>query len=873
MRRIETVILSTYGIGTSHNDSSLTTAKGTYLRIAKLSNILLGNAGNFKNEKLPNCEQLVANEECGPVPRVVLAAGIWHISQEMSGFLIPMTSSAERRRCAGGIGGLVGILAIFLTAHATAGDVQTGAAQLSFDRDVMPVMSKAGCNMGACHGNRNGKGGFKLSLRGESPLLDYEQIVKGDSSRRVQADAPEASYLLRKPTQQVGHEGGKRFEIGSPEYEVLRQWIAQGAPPEPENAPKLTALDVSPAERVLVAPDSQLKLQVTATFSDGQQRDVSRWAVYEPFSLHASVTQDGLVERVAFGEVTIAVRYLHLQKPVRLAFVEGRPDWQWSAPEPANFVDEHVFAKLRTLRMNPSEPCSDSEFLRRAWLDIAGRLPGSDEALAFVQNPDPQKRAKLIDHLLEQPEFADYWALKWADILRIEEKVLDRRGVETFHGWIRDSIVKGMPMDEFARQILTATGSTYSNPPANYYRALRNPAARAEAAAQVFLGTRLQCARCHNHPYEKWTQDQYYELAAAFDGIDYTIVSNDRKDGLDKHQFNGEQIVFLTAQREQKHPNTNQFPLPTFLGVQPARTALAERYAPANSGALDRFSANQAFFQSLRTPEPERDQLQQLAQWMTAPDNKLFARTQVNRIWYHLMGQGIIDPVDDLRATNPPVNPALLDALVSEFVSNGYDLKATIRTITTSQTYGLSSAPNDSNNGDSTNFSHATITRLTAEQLLDGIHQVAGVPLELKDEEKGKRAVQIAGVASVAGRELKPGTCEQFLKVFGKPERLLSSDLERTNATSLAQILELTSGRSIDRVLREQDNVIGRQLNQDTPVDQIIDDFFWRTLSRPPSSGEASALTEYVLAQENRRSALEDVVWSLINSKAFLLRH
>ncbi|MEZ5329186.1 MAG: DUF1549 and DUF1553 domain-containing protein [Verrucomicrobiales bacterium] len=791
----------------------------------------------------------------------------------MLDFSFPGTpaSNSIRRSC--GLSWLSGILTILLAAqHATAVDGASDASVISFDRDVMPVLSKAGCNMGACHGNRNGKGGFKLSLRGESPSLDYEQIINGDSARRVQVDAPDESYLLRKPTRQVGHEGGKRFEVGSPEYEVLRKWIAQGAPPEPDNAPKLIALDVTPAQQVLVAPDSQVKLQVTATFSDGQQRDVSRWAVYEPFSLHASVTEDGLVERMAFGEVTIAVRFLHLQQPVRLAFVESRPDWQWDAPEPNNLVDEHVFAKLRTLRMNPSERCSDPEFVRRAWLDVTGRLPSSSEAFAFVQDSDPQKRARLIDHLLEQPEFADYWALKWADILRIEEKVLDSRGVEAFHGWIRDSLAKGTPMDEFARQLLTATGSTYHNPPANYFRALRNPTARAEAAAQVFLGTRLQCARCHNHPYEKWTQDQYYELAAAFDCIDYTIVSNTRKDGLDKHQFNGEQIVFLSARREQKHPNTNQFPEPTFLGLQPKKTPLAERYAPT-SGALDTFSANLAFFQSLRTPEPERDQLQQLARWMTSPDNKLFARTQVNRIWYHLMGQGIIDPVDDLRATNPPVNPALLDALVSDFVSNGYDLKATIRTIMTSQVYGLSSMPNDSNVSDSTNFSHATIARLTAEQLLDGIYEVTGVPLELKDEEKGKRAVQVAGVAAVAARELKPGTCEQFLKVFGKPERLLSSDLERTNSTSLAQILELTSGRPIHRVLRERDNMIGRLLNEGMPVDQIVDDFFWRALSRAPGSEERAALTEYVLAQEDRRGALEDVVWSLINSKEFLLRH
>lgn len=766
-----------------------------------------------------------------------------------------------------------GIVGIFLFNLAIA-DAAASQGLISFERDVMPVLSKAGCNMGACHGNMNGKGGFKLSLRGESPDLDYEAMMNSQSLRRVQIDAPEQSYLLRKPTEQVGHEGGKRFAIDSPEYKVLLRWIQEGAKDEPEGAPKLTALEVTPDERVLIGSESDVQLKVSATFSDGTQREVTRWAVYEPFSLEATVTEDGRVERAAYGEVTIAVRYLHLQKPVRLAFVESRPGWEWSDPVALNFVDDHVFKKLRTLRMNPSSDCSDSEFLRRAWLDVTGRLPSAEEAKRFVSDSDPQKRLRLIDHLLGLPEFADYWALKWADILRIEEKVLDRRGVEVFHGWIRDSIAEGMPMDEFAQEILTATGSTYSNPPANYYRALRNPSARAEAAAQVFLGTRLQCAKCHNHPYEKWTQDQYYELAAAFDGIDYEILENNRKDGLDKHQFRGEQIVMLTAQREQKHPVSGAYPIPTFLGTKPRPVGISTLVTRGNVSqtGLDRFSANRAFFEGLRTPVPEKNRLEQLAEWMTSSDNKLFARTQVNRIWYHLLGQGIIDPVDDLRATNPPVNSALLDALVDEFASSEYSLRHMIRTIMGSRTYGLSALPNSSNKNDTTNFSKAKVQRLTAEPMLDTIHQVTEVPLELTDEEKVERAVQIAGVA-VAGRKLKVGSCEQFLKTFGKPERLLNSDLERSNMTSLAQVLELTSGRTIHKALRKKDNAIGKLLNANDSIADIVEEFFWRSLSRPPTNEERSALTAYVEGQEDSRAALEDVVWSLLNSKAFLLRH
>ncbi|MGK0189071.1 MAG: hypothetical protein ACI9R3_004888 [Verrucomicrobiales bacterium] len=787
----------------------------------------------------------------------------------LSIYLAPFAVAASWGRKAG----FPAICALLFVLNSVGGTIEHEIL-LSFDRDVMPVLSKAGCNMGACHGGMKGKGGFKLSLRGESPALDYEAIMKGESSRRVQIDASETSYLLRKPTEQVGHEGGKRFESGSPEYQLLLKWIQQGAPAEPKDAPTLTALDVAPGQVVLIAPESEVQIRAVATFSDGAQRDVTRWAVYEPFSLHAKVTPEGMVNRQTFGEVTIAVRYLHLQQPVRIAFVESRPDWQWDEPEPRNFVDAHVFNKLRTLRMNPSDPCSDSEFLRRAWLDVTGRLPSVDEAQQFVLESDPQKREHLVDDLLELPEFADYWALKWADILRIEEKVLDRRGVETFHGWIRESIANGMPMDEFARQILTATGSTYTNPPANYYRALRNPTARAEAAAQVFLGTRLQCARCHNHPYEKWTQDQYYELAAAFDGIDYDIISNKRKDGLDKHQFRGEQIVVLSALREQKHPVTNQFPVPSFLGTVPEKMEMRQLYAPAEpqSDTLNKFAANRAFFESLRVPVPEQDRLAQLARWMTSPDNGLFARTQVNRIWYHLMGQGIIDPVDDLRATNPPVNPALLDALVADFVNNGHNLRHIIRTIMASNVYGLSSMPNASNHRDETNFSHAKVLRLTAEQLLDGIYQVMDIPLQLNDEEKGKRAAQIAGVA-VAGRKLEAGSCEQFLKVFGKPERLLNSDLERSNTTSLAQVLELTSGQIVHRALKTSGNAIGKQLNAGASMPHIIEHFFWQTIARAPTSEEMSAMNQYLSGQEDQRSALEDIVWSLLNSKAFLLRH
>ena len=760
-------------------------------------------------------------------------------------------------------------------AVASEGEVQDGeAAQITFEHDVMAVLSKAGCNSGPCHGNQKGKGGFRLSLRGESPLMDFDAIVNSTSARRISLSSPEESLLLKKPTLQTGHEGKKRFEVDSPEYKILHAWLQQGAKLSHTDLPKLTKLAATPSSAIVQSPQSTVQLQVTAAFSNGTTRDVTRLAVYEPFSLNVKVTRDGLVQRNADGEATISVRYLHLQVPVRVAFIPARTDWRWNGTTAYNFVDEHVFAKLRILRMNPSGDCSDTEFARRAWLDVTGRLPSGEEARAFVHDEDPDKRPKLVRRLLQRPEFADFWALKWSDLLRIEEKVLDSTGVSAFHQWIRDSINSGMPIDVFARKILTATGSTYENPPANYYRSLRNPTIRAEAAAQVFLGTRMQCARCHNHPYEKWTQDQYYEFAAAFDGIRYEIVSNSRRDGFDKHQFRGEQLVMLTSLREQTHPQTKQYPNVGLLDSAPSLEPIVSPISTDRS-PLSTFATNRAYFASLRTAAPERRQLQQMAEWMTSPSNELFARTQVNRVWFHLFGQGIIDPVDDLRATNPPVNPQLMEALVQHFISNGFGLRDLIYTITSSRTYGLSSRSNSSNALDRSNFSHAKVHRLGAEQLLDAIHQVTGVRVRLKDQPAGRRAVQIAGVP-IAARQLEPGSCEQFLKTFGKPLRLLNSEMERTNETSLAQVLEMVSGATVHRVLSHEDNRIRDwtdQIAKGENPDNVIAQCFWEALSRPPTDVELQILGNHLSSSQDKRGALEDIVWSLLNSKEFLLRH
>jgi hypothetical protein len=370
----------------------------------------------------------------------------------------------------------------------------TDSLPVSFNNDVMAVLSKSGCNAGGCHGNANGKAGFALSLWGEDPEADFQILTRDQFGRRLNLFDPGQSLLLLKATAQLAHEGGKRFSTDSPEYRVLRSWIEAGAPADRPGTPSLDRIEVTPQERYLVDPEQQAQIVVRAFFSDGSERDVTRMAVYETDNMLAEVTPDGLARRQGFGETTVLVRYLQARLPVRLAFVPARPEFEWSGPPPRNEIDEFIFAKLRKLRINPSEPVGDEVFLRRAYLDLTGILPGPDEARAFVADPDPQKRARLVDRLLERPEFAEFWALKWADLLRIEERLLDHKGVQTFHRWIRQSIAEGKPMDQFAREIVAARGSTYANPPANFYRAIRDTAARAEATAQVFLGTRLQCA-------------------------------------------------------------------------------------------------------------------------------------------------------------------------------------------------------------------------------------------------------------------------------------------------------------------------------------------------------------------------------------------
>ena len=729
-------------------------------------------------------------------------------------------------------------------------ELTTSAAErpVSFRQDVMAVLSKAGCNSGPCHGNKSGKGGFKLSLRGEDPEADYAALVQGVLGRRLDFARPDESLLLLKPSTSVPHEGQLRLEHGSREYDLLRRWIAARAPDDLARVQKLARLEVSPREQVLYAPKARAQIKAIAVFADGAKRDVTALACYEAANPIVEVSREGLVTRKAHGETTVLVRYLDQQAAVTLAFVPDRPQFKRAAAPPVrNFIDRHVFAKLRTLRLTPAPLCPDEIFARRAYLDLIGLLPTAEEARAFVADARPNKRARLVDMLLARPEFAEFWALKWADLLRADERTLDAKGIRAFHEWIRDGLAANKPLDQFARELLAARGSTYEVPAANYYRALRTPVERAEAAAQVFLGTRLQCAQCHNHPYERWTQDDYHDWTGVFGRVNYQVLENRRRDDNDGHEFIGEQIVFISATNRHINPRVGKPANARFLG---------------EAKPLPRDGTNAV----------PPDALDKLARWLTRPENPLFARAQVNRIWFHLMGRGLVDPVDDFRATNPASHPALLEALTQEFLRHQFDLRHVVRLIMNSTAYQLASEPAPGSEDDAINYSHALVRRLGAEQLLDAESQVTGVPLEFKGWPAGTRAAQLPTVRAQANaNKRRPGQTDIFLRAFGKPARQLTTECERSCEPAMNQAFQLISGPTTQDFITDPENRLAALLVSDKSDRQIIEDLYWTALTRPPTDTERTQLLGAMRAGE-KRAVLEDILWALLNAKEFVLR-
>jgi hypothetical protein len=703
---------------------------------------------------------------------------------------------------------------------------------ISFRNEVIAAFNVAGCNMGACHGTPNGKNGFKLSLRGYDPDADFLQLTRDMNGRRTNLLQPDLSLILLKGAGRVPHEGGQRFAVGSFWYEVVRQWIAEGMQLEDsQRAARLERLEVLPGSRTLIWPGQTQQLTVLGYFSDGSRRDVTLLSVFTSSDeTVATVDRQGLVRFRAPGEVAILVRYLETMVTVRLALLRPDPQFAWPNVPENNFIDRLVFAKLKRLQIPPSELCTDAEFIRRVYLDVCGILPTADEVRAFLDDKSADKRQKLIDRVLERPEYADFWTLKWADVLRASRKTMQIDGVHKFQAWLRSQIAANRPWNELLKELLTASGSTYANPAANYYRVARDPASLAETTAQLFLGIRLQCAKCHNHPFERWTQDDYYGLAAFFARVKLkNDPLNERRP--DKPAPAAEH-VYVDRSGEVIHPRTNQPVRPKFLGGEAIQ-------------------------------QENGDRRMALANWLASPDNPFVARALVNRIWFHLFGRGIVEPPDDFRDSNPASNDELLDALAREFVAHGYDAKHIIRLILNSRTYQLSAQTNDRNQEDNKYFSHCYPKLLPAEVLLDAISQATGVPERFAGLPSGTRAVQ-----------LPDGEVNHvFLKTFGQPARELACECERESESNLAQALQLINGPTIHQKLREPNNRIGQLLAKNLSPQQIVEELYLSTLSRRPEPSEVQAALQHVQNSSDKRRAWEDVHWALLNAKEFLFRH
>ncbi|MEZ6056811.1 MAG: DUF1553 domain-containing protein [Planctomycetaceae bacterium] len=709
-----------------------------------------------------------------------------------------------------------------VTAQATV--EQMGADDpVSFKTDVLAALTKAGCNMGACHGSPSGKGGFRLSLRGYDPPLDINTLRTEFQARRVNLLDPDASLLLKKPLMEVAHGGGRRLTVGDPAHTALRQWITEGMKLDVSDEPDLQRIEVVPPSRVFVDGGDRQQLQVQGYFSDGSVRDVTALTVFSSSSeAVATVSETGVVKKQGRGETAILARYLDKMSTAPITFLETVPGFHWNDSPERNFVDQLVNAKLKQLQILPSDLCSDDDFLRRATLDLTGRLPTLAEVEAFHNETATDKRAKLIDALLDSSDHAEFWSLKWADVLRTNSGKLKPAGVAKLNRWIYEGVYHDQPMDEFARELLTARGSVFENPAANYWRASRDPSDATETTAQLFLGVRIQCAKCHNHPFERWTQDNYYGIGAAFARVGR------------KNSLNGDdEVIFVQSGGEVTQP----------------RTGATMKVHLLLQGDVD--------------VAADQDRRQVFADWLTKEDNPFFARSITNRVWGHLFGRGIVEPVDDFRDSNPPSNAPLLDELARQFVQQGYSRKWLIRTIMNSHTYQRSSGTNPFNVADDLYFSHFSPRMLSAEQLLDAICSVTAVPEKFAGVPEGFRATQLP----------EPPKDHYFLKVFGQPQREMACECERSSESNLSQALQMINGPTVHDKLRSDASRIKKLIDAGKTDEEIVTELYLAGLARRPTTEESAAAKAHLSTTENRRWGLEDIGWAVLNMKEFLFQH
>lgn len=698
---------------------------------------------------------------------------------------------------------------------------------------VAPLLGRAGCNMGACHATQHGKGGLKLSVFGYAPEEDYAALVRDRLQRRVNLWEPDESLILLKPTAKLPHGGGRRFTGDSLEYEVLRAWIACGAPPPTGQPPRVVKLDVIPDRRLAKEGQAQ-QLRVVATYDDGRQRDVTAWARYDSMDeAMLRVGADGLVQVQGRGQSAVMVRF-EGQAAVALFVVPYRDTVDLADWQNQNFIDELASSKFRELGIPPSPLCDDATFLRRAFLDAIGTLPTVEETRAFLESPDPNKRTRLIDQLLGltgdptldiyNERYAAYWTLKWSDLIRNNSNEVGEQGMWALHNWLREQFRRNVPYNQWVRELITAKGSVYSNGPANYFLVNRDPPSLTEATSQVFLGVRLECAKCHHHPFEKYSQDDYYGFASFFARV---ALKNSEDFGL----FGQERDVVVRIAGEVNHPKTGKPMPPTPLEGKPA------------DHPLDR-----------RLP---------LADWLTAPDNYYFSRAVVNRYVGYLLGRGLVEPIDDLRSTNPASNPELLDALAQDFVAHGFNLKHLIRTIMTSRLYQLSSQPLPENAADDRFYSHYYVKRLAAEPLLDAVDQATGVPTKHRNLPLGTRAIELPDAEYP----------NYFLNTFAKPRRASVCECERSAAPNLSQALHTLNGDTLAQKIADKNGRLMRMIEAGTPPDQIIDTLYLAALCRFPRPEERAMCQELLAQAASPREGLEDIFWALLNSKEFLFVH
>lgn len=678
------------------------------------------------------------------------------------------------------------------------------ADSFHFENDILPILSRYGCNSSGCHGKAEGQGGFKLSVFASDPEADFNALAKEGRGRRIFPAKPEESLFLRKGTGKTAHGGGTRIPFGGEDYRVLRDWIGAGMPIGSPDAPRVISLRVEPVERVMT-PKAEQQLKVFARYSNGIEKDVTRHARFQSNTeAVASVNAVGLVTTHDVpGEAAVMAAYLGEVSMFRVMVPRPGAPATNTLPQ-FNLIDKLVDAKLAKLNIAPSGLCDDADYLRRVYLDLTGTLPTSEESRKFLADTAKDKRAKLVESLLEKPEFADLWALRWADLLRVDRQPLGHQRAHLYYKWIRDSIATNKPFDQFARELVTAEGPAGEVGPVNFFKVVTKPGEVASTVSQVFLGVRITCAECHHHPFDRWKQSDYYGMSAYFTTGGTT------------------------------HPRTKKEVFAHALGTE------------------------------MPTTNPNGDRRVPFAEWMTKPDNPFFARNLANRVWAWTLGRGLVEPVDDVRATNPPSNPELLDALAKYLVENKYDVRKLIILIVSSRVYQTSVAPNATNEKDERNFSRAYFKRPDAEVLCDMISQALGVPEKFPGSPGVTRAVQLWDSKARS----------DFLKLFGRPNRVTACECERTREPSVSQVLNLLNSTEIQAKLTHEAGTVARLVRAEKDDAKLVGELYLIFFARLPTTAETATGVKHLKKYpNNRRAAVEDLAWALMNSTEFLFNH